>query len=286
MRSSPELSHVPRVPRPRQVQSGYRLPLRQLRLDGAKLRLFSFPGGNQDPARTVVCVPGLAASGRSFAPLASLAPRLRLLLWTPPFHTPMGSTPTDHNVRLLSHPEAPLPPRFALLASSYGTLIALAFALHFPSRVSGLVLVSPVASPRGIRVGTALAATLLRSPLPLAYAFAPAAARVLGGRRLPPEGRAEIVREARRLGPVEMARRLRDILAARLAGRLAEVRAPTLVVHGGRDVVLPLVAARDVAMRIPDARLEVIPGAAHLPYMSHPERFNPIVGPFLERAVA
>ena len=32
------------------------------------VRLFTFPGGSEDVARTVVCLPGLGASGRSFAP--------------------------------------------------------------------------------------------------------------------------------------------------------------------------------------------------------------------------
>jgi ADP-ribose pyrophosphatase YjhB (NUDIX family) len=125
--------------------------------------------------------------------------------------------------------------------------------------------------------------TLVRIPRPLAYLFAPTVARILGGVRLPPEGRAEIVREARRLSPLEMLRRLRDVLGADLLPQLARLRVPTLVVHGARDTLVPLAAARDVAARIPGARLEVLREAAHLPYMSHPHAFNAFVGDFLLR---
>jgi pimeloyl-ACP methyl ester carboxylesterase len=108
-------------------------------------------------------------------------------------------------------------------------------------------------------------------------------ARVLGGRHLPPEGRAEIVREARRLSPVEMLRRLQDILTASYLDDLERLRVPTLIVHGARDLLVPLSYARDVAARIPGSRLEVIRAASHLPYMSHTGTFNALVGDFLAR---
>jgi len=47
---------------------------------------------------------------------------------------------------------------------------------------------------------------------------------------------------------------------------LADVRAPTLVVHREQDRAAPLDQARLIADRITDARLEVLPGRSHLPY--------------------
>lgn len=275
--------HPPLVPSRDDVQEGYALPCRSVPVEGSQLRLFTVPGGNQDPARTVLCLPGLGASGRSFAPMRALGRDLRLLLWTPPLSTPARLTPLEFNVQLLSSPPPAvgLPERFELLGSSYGSLLALRFALAHPARVKSLVLVSPVASTRRIRRGAVLAASLLRVPLPFAYLFAPVVARVLGGSRLSAEGRSELVREARRISPLEMVRRLRDIVTTELLPRLPELGMPVLVVHGGRDFIVPLEAARDVALRIPNARFEVIRGAAHLPYMSHPEAFNDRVHDFL-----
>ncbi|NVJ20262.1 alpha/beta fold hydrolase [Myxococcus sp. AM011] len=275
-----------RVPRLEDVPDGYaHLRCEEREVKGTSVRLFTFPDGDTDLARTVVCLPGLGASGRSFAPMEPLAGRLRLLLWTPPLSTPATHTPLEWNLAVLNHPEARLPERFALVGSSYGSLLSIAFALAHPERVKALVLVSPVASVRRVRRLTVTLSTLVRTPRPLAYVFAPTVARVLGGARLPPEGRAEIVREARRLAPVELLRRLRDVLAADFTSRLHELRVPTLVVQGGRDLLVPPRAARDVAEHIPGARLELLRDASHLPYMSHPEAFNAAVGAFLREYV-
>lgn len=276
-----------RVPDVEDIPDGYaHLRCEKREVKGTAVRLFTFVGGDTDGARTVVCLPGLGASGRSFAPMEPLAGRLRLLLWTPPLSTPATHTPLQWNLAVLNHPEARLPKRFALVGSSYGSLLSIAFALAHPERVKALVLVSPVASVKRVRRLVVALSTLVRAPRPLAYVFAPPVARVLGGARLPPEGRAEIVREARRVTPVELLRRLRDVLAADFVSRLHEIRVPTLVIQGGRDLLVPTRVARDVAERIPGARLELLRDASHLPYMSHPEAFNAVVGEFLQEHIA
>lgn len=47
---------------------------------------------------------------------------------------------------------------------------------------------------------------------------------------------------------------------------------PALVLHGDRDRIAPPGAARYLAENLPRARLEMIPGAGHAPFLSHPER--------------
>src|SRR6478672_4408373 len=126
--SSHTLPHVPLVPRESDVQTGYALPCQPIRVHGGEVRLFTVPEGITDPARTVVCLPGLGASGRSFAPLRAISDRHRFLFWTPPLDTPKDVPPLQYNVRALAN--APqLPPCFALCGSSYGSLVALDFAL-------------------------------------------------------------------------------------------------------------------------------------------------------------
>ncbi|GMU02616.1 hypothetical protein KH5H1_67360 [Corallococcus caeni] len=281
---SPRARVPPLVPDVEDIQQGYeQLECEERVIRGTPVRLFTFPQGNRDVSRTVVCLPGLGASGRSFAPMEPLAQAWNLLLWTPPLKTPATHTPLQWNLSVLNHPEARLPERFALMGSSYGSLLSIAYALEHPERVKALVLVSPVAGVRKVRRLALTLSTLVRAPRPLAYVFAPTVARVLGGRWLPPEGRAEIVREARRLSSLELMRRLRDILAADFLHRLRELRVPTLIIEGGRDLLVPPAAARDVAAHVPGARLEFLEAASHLPYMSHPEAFNASVSDFLSR---
>lgn len=64
--------------------------------------------------------------------------------------------------------------------------------------------------------------------------------------------------------PQAVARQLVAIAAdTHRAERLARIAAPTLVLHGEHDALIPAAAARDLAQRIPDVRLEIIPGWGH-----------------------
>jgi 3-oxoadipate enol-lactonase len=65
------------------------------------------------------------------------------------------------------------------------------------------------------------------------------------------------------------------------AERLAEIRAPTLVLVGDQDVADILTIADLLATQIAGAQKALIAGAAHLPSMEQPDHFNRIVLDFL-----
>ena len=54
---------------------------------------------------------------------------------------------------------------------------------------------------------------------------------------------------------------------------LSQVATPALVIHGGRDRLAPVGAARFLAEHLPRARLEIVAGAGHAPFLSHPALF-------------
>ena len=58
---------------------------------------------------------------------------------------------------------------------------------------------------------------------------------------------------------------------------------PALVIHGEQDLLPPGVASELVAL-LPNARLELIPGAGHMPFWEAPERFFDVVSKFLAEA--
>ncbi|BBI98662.1 pimeloyl-[acyl-carrier protein] methyl ester esterase [Ferrigenium kumadai] len=62
---------------------------------------------------------------------------------------------------------------------------------------------------------------------------------------------------------------------------LPEIELPVLVIAGERDTLTPPQASRYSAERLPDARLEIIGGAAHAPFLSHPEKFMGSLKSFL-----
>jgi pimeloyl-ACP methyl ester carboxylesterase len=53
--------------------------------------------------------------------------------------------------------------------------------------------------------------------------------------------------------------------------RLDQVQAPTLVLHGERDVMAPLGNARMLVERIPSAELAIVPGAGHAYALERPD---------------
>jgi len=58
-----------------------------------------------------------------------------------------------------------------------------------------------------------------------------------------------------------------------LRAALPEVRQSVLVMAGVRDTLTPLRASEYLAEQLPDARLVAIKGAAHAPFLSHPDEF-------------
>ena len=72
----------------------------------------------------------------------------------------------------------------------------------------------------------------------------------------------------------------------RFWARMKKVEAPTLVVHGELDRLIPLAAARELIRRRPDWTLEILEGVGHVPMMETPDRFLEIVNQWLAYRVA
>jgi proline-specific peptidase len=62
--------------------------------------------------------------------------------------------------------------------------------------------------------------------------------------------------------------------------RMAAIRCPTLVMHGELDPI-PLAFAQQLAALIPGARLAVIPGSSHFPFVEDAEPFQATIRAFL-----
>jgi pimeloyl-ACP methyl ester carboxylesterase len=65
---------------------------------------------------------------------------------------------------------------------------------------------------------------------------------------------------------------------------LGRIRAPTLVLAGDQDPIVPPRNARILAHRIPSARLEVVRGAGHLLVIDRAEHCAAVIAGFLERS--
>lgn len=61
---------------------------------------------------------------------------------------------------------------------------------------------------------------------------------------------------------------------------LTQITCPAQIIVGERDRATPPSDAKLMADQIPNARLAIIPGAAHLTNLEQPEAFNQIVAAF------
>jgi 3-oxoadipate enol-lactonase len=64
---------------------------------------------------------------------------------------------------------------------------------------------------------------------------------------------------------------------------LHAIRVPTLVLVGEEDTLTPPAQSREIAARIPDAELQVIPSAGHLSNLENPKAFNAALTTYLDR---
>ncbi len=63
----------------------------------------------------------------------------------------------------------------------------------------------------------------------------------------------------------------------RFWNKVKKVQAPTLVIHGELDRLIPVAAARDLVKRRPDWTLVVLEGVGHVPMMETPQLFLDVV---------
>lgn len=63
----------------------------------------------------------------------------------------------------------------------------------------------------------------------------------------------------------------------------AEIRVPTLIVHGTKDVNVPIAHSEDLAGRVPGAQLYVVEGGDHMMPLTHREEVNGAIDDFLRR---
>ncbi len=64
---------------------------------------------------------------------------------------------------------------------------------------------------------------------------------------------------------------------------LAGLRLPVLILVGEKDLITPVAAAQAMKERIPNAELEIVPGAAHMSNLENPPFFNERLLAFLQR---
>jgi pimeloyl-ACP methyl ester carboxylesterase len=150
-----------------------------------------------------------------------------------------------------------------LCGHSMGGHVCLRLAAAHPERVRKLVLVDASGLPLQTRL-LPLAWRSLRSQGHTRFRFAPIA-----------------MATALQAGPLVLWSALHDLLADDVQTVLTGIAAPTLLVWGERDLLVPLELGRALHQAIQGSRLVVVPDAGHNVMFERPEQFNRLVLDFL-----
>ncbi|MCE5181275.1 MAG: pimeloyl-ACP methyl ester esterase BioH [Betaproteobacteria bacterium] len=185
---------------------------------------------------------------------------------------------------------AALPDKTHVCGWSLGGQVALEMARLFPERLASLVLVgtTPCFAARDDWSSAVPREVLLEFAAALEIDYEGTLKRFLA---LQARGDDEVKMVLKRLRDGLFAKGRPDVAVLRaglaillesdLRKPAVTIKTPALLLHGERDMLAPVAAAHWLAERMPAARLEIVAGAAHAPFLSHPEKFTEMMSGFL-----
>ena len=150
-----------------------------------------------------------------------------------------------------------------VVGHSLGGLLTAQLAARKPDLVRRLVLVAPAGIPFG--------RPTIGYGLPLFEALRTAA----------PHFRRVLIADAARAGPATLLTGGLHATRSDVRRELASISAPTLILWGGRDPVLPATLAEQWQLRLPHAEVTMLPDAGHVPMVDAPEAVADALRAFL-----
>jgi pimeloyl-ACP methyl ester carboxylesterase len=218
--------------------------------------------GHGDP---IVLVHGLAGSRRWWSPLVpAFAAQRRVYALDLP-RPSRGTPPSDWSTWLARWLDAAGIERADIVGHSLGGIVAAEFAAAYPTRIGRLVLVAPAGIPCG--------RGLVGRSLPVAGALADL------GSWLP-----MVVGDAVRAGPLAVARSIDFVLTRDLRAELDGVRAPTLLLWGDRDRLVPVHVADEWQRILRTSRIAYV-SCGHVPMLEAPDQVAAEILAFLGEQV-
>lgn len=150
-----------------------------------------------------------------------------------------------------------------MVGHSMGGYISLVLAARRPDLLDRLVLISPAGIPTGRSVFGYL--------LPLLHA----------GLHMVPGFLPVLLRDALRTGPLTLLGAAREILAEDVREHLRAIEAPTLLIWGRQDALVPPSGGDVMREEIPTSRLLVLEGTGHVPMFERAAETNAAILAFL-----
>ncbi len=233
-----------------------------------------------DPAGVpLVLLHAIADSWRAFEPvLAHLPDSIHAFAPTQRGHGDASRPAAGYRVRDFAGDVAAFMDAVGIEAAviaggSSGGFIARRFAIDYPGRTLGLVLLGSPASlgdKPGARQLWDSTVSKLTDPVDPGFVRQFAASTLV--RPVPPAFFEDMVQESLKVPASVWRATLEGLMTDDSLGELHTIEAPTLIIWGDQDAVLPRSDQEALAAAIPGSRLVVYPGAGHVFYWEEPER--------------
>ncbi len=152
------------------------------------------------------------------------------------------------------------------IGHSMGGYICMRIAAHYPEVVKHLILIAPAAIPAY--------SSVLGYIRPLFMAI----------RDLTPAFFPILLYDALRAGPSMLLRATRDIISRNINTSLKDITAPTLLIWGESDTLVPPAMGDLLRKEIQGARLLILKKAGHVVMFDQPQQCNAAILAFLEEA--
>ena len=162
--------------------------------------------------------------------------------------------------------------RAVLVGHSMGGIISMTTALAHPERVAGLVLIGTAS-----QCNEKTAGWYERIALAGESGGTDGISQAIYGKRAP----RSVTGDAQ--GIAHVTRTLKSLFDDPLTPKLSDIRCPALLLVGEKDPMGPR-ASEIIADRMPDATLEVVPGAGHWIHVEAPDVFVGALDPWLAAA--
>jgi pimeloyl-ACP methyl ester carboxylesterase len=230
------------------------------------------------PLKRIVLLPGMDGTGELFADFIAALPNG---LAATPVSYPRDKFLPYAGLLPLVGAAAPKEGPFVMLAESFSTPLALAYAAGHPSNLAGLMICAGfVRSPVGGWSG--LARLIAR---PWLFRLRPPVwflKRFLAGENASPDLVQRIRSVLQSVSPEVLQGRLREALGCDARNDLASVSVPMMYMQGTKDRLLAVSCSAEILRLRPDITLAALP-APHLVLQSEPRKGAEIVAAFVER---
>jgi len=248
----------------------------------------AFVEQGQPTGQPVLMLHGFTDSWRSFEPvLPHLPSGIRAIALTQRGHGDSDRPDEPYTPRTFANDavrvlDALNIAQASIVGHCMGGQVALQIARDFPDRVQGLVLIAGFATTRDNQVVRGFwddAVSCLTDPVD--PAMVEEFQRGTVSRAVPDDFMSAIVEDSLKVPAPVWRAALRGTMDADLTPALRHITAPTMLLWGGADTIVPRCDQDHLLRGIPGSRLEVFDGTGHSPHWEEPARVAAMIEEFV-----